>query len=150
MKMVHLALLALLSFFPLVVKANSPQKYKVSYKVYQKLPESVGKFKFYVNGVAGPGFGGGPKNVESPERPIDLTFVDTVNDTNHFLITLPSPASIDKSQRKFFLVELDKLKIAVNVTIFLKKSTPVGSTAAISKSAVSTILYKIELVEANS
>lgn len=125
MRAVQLVLLVVLSVISLSAHANSPTKYRVSYKVTEKLPDSFGKVKFYVNGVAGKELKESPKTykIKSPENPIELSFVAESHPSDHFALTLPAPSSIKQSEYEHFLVELDKFKIAVKVMIYLTKTT---------------------------
>lgn len=138
MKAVQIAFFAILSILPLTIYAHSPQKYRVSYKVSQKLPDPIGKVKMYINDVSERKIKESPKThkVEHPESPIILSFVSITDPSYHFSVTLPAPASIESPQYKVFVIELfDKSKISANVTISLKKSA-----------TSSTITYNIELL----
>lgn len=138
MKIIQIAFFVILSVLPLSIYGNSPQKYRVSYKVSQKLPDSFGKVKMYINDVSAREIKESPKThkVENPEKPIVLSFVSVSNFSNHFSITLPAPASVEGGQYKVFEVELfDRYTISAKVNMSLKKSD----------TSVSTVIYTIEL-----
>lgn len=128
----YLASFALISF----AEAQSPKKYRISFKVSQNPPNSFEEFKFYINNDLQREAKMSPKThrIEDFQNPILLTFVSEGEPFRKFFIALPAPDKIESQQ--IITQSLENLDTTATITM----------SSGTSSANVATVIYSIELI----